>query len=110
MHTHSSPIVSVDLIGTYGDMSSGPMHNQGLDQNVDVKKTEMGHKETFPKETEEDFILVTMDNKSLHSPPATEVLTSREETLATMQDILELLTHRVPCMRKRRKIPMLVHW
>ena len=38
MHTHSSPIVSVDLIETYGVMPSGPMHNQGLEQNVDLNQ------------------------------------------------------------------------
>ena len=37
MHTHSSLIFSVDLIQTYGDMPSGPMHDQGLDPNVDLR-------------------------------------------------------------------------
>ena len=69
-----------------------------LRKKFDVKKTEMGHKETFPKETKEDVILVTLDKKSLHSPPAAGVLASREETIAILQDGLELLTHRVPCM------------
>ena len=69
-----------------------------LRKKFDVKKTEMCHKETFPKETKEDVNLVTLDKKSLHSPPAAKVLASREETLATLQDSLEILTHRVPCM------------
>ena len=56
----------------------------------------MCQKVTFRKE--EDVNLVTLDKKSLHSPPAAEVLASREETLATLQGGLELLTHRVPCM------------
>ena len=38
MHTHSSPIVSVDIIETYGDMSLEPIHDQGLDRNTDLKK------------------------------------------------------------------------
>ena len=38
MHALSSHIVSVDLIETYGSMPSGPMHNQGLDQNADLKQ------------------------------------------------------------------------
>ena len=58
----------------------------------------MCHKVKFPKETKEDVNLVTLDKKSLHSPPAAEVLASGEETLATLQDSLELLTYRVPCM------------
>ena len=64
----------------------------------DVKKKEMGHKEKFPKELKEDSILVTLDKKSLHSPSAAEVPSSREDTFSTLQDSLELLTHRVPCM------------
>ena len=63
-----------------------------------VRKLEMCHKEKFPKETKEDVNLVTLDKESPHSPPTVEVLTSREETLALLQDSLELLTHRVPCM------------
>ena len=62
------------------------------------RKPEMCHKETFPKETKEDVILVTLGKESLHSPPTVEVLASEEETLATFQDSLEILTHRVPCM------------
>ena len=69
-----------------------------LRKNFDVRKIEMCHKETFPKETKEDFNLVTLDKNSLHSPPTAKVLASREDTLATFQDSLELLTHRVPCM------------
>ena len=38
MHTHSSPIVLVDLIETYGDMPLGSMHNQGLEQDADLKQ------------------------------------------------------------------------
>ena len=38
MNTHSSPIFSISLIETYGDMPSGPMHNQGLEQNADLKQ------------------------------------------------------------------------
>ena len=34
MHPQSSPIDSVDLIKTYGDMPPGPMHNQGFYQNA----------------------------------------------------------------------------
>ena len=37
MHELSSHIVSVDLIETYGDMPSGSMHNQGLEQHVDLE-------------------------------------------------------------------------
>ena len=69
-----------------------------LRNNFDERKPEMYPKETFPKETKEDVILVTLDKESLHSPPGAEVLASREETLATLQGGLELLTHRVPCM------------
>ena len=69
-----------------------------LRKKFDVKKTKMCHKETFPKKTKEDVDLVTLDKESLHSPPAAEVLASGEETLATLQGGLELLTHRVPCM------------
>ena len=43
-------------------------HN--LRNKFDVRKPEMCPKETFPKETKEDVILVTLDKKSLHSPPA----------------------------------------
>ena len=67
-----------------------------LRKKFDMKKIEMCHKVTFPKE--EDVNLVTLDKKSLHSPPVAEVLASREETIATLQDSLELLAHRVPCM------------
>ena len=38
MHTYSSHIVSLDIIETYGNMPSVPMHNQGLEQNVDLKQ------------------------------------------------------------------------
>ena len=38
MHEHSSNIVSVDLIESYEDMPSGLMHNQGLEQNADLKQ------------------------------------------------------------------------
>ena len=38
MHAHSSHIVSIDLIETYENLPSGPMHNQGLEQNVDLKQ------------------------------------------------------------------------
>ena len=38
MHTHSSPIVSVYLIETYGDMPSGPLHNQGLGHSADLEQ------------------------------------------------------------------------
>ena len=55
----------------------------------------MCHKVTFPKE--EDVNLVTLDKKSLHSPPAAEVLASGEETLAFLQDILDILTYLGPC-------------
>ena len=71
-----------------------------LRRKFDVRKLEMCHKETFPKETKEDFNLVTLDKRSLLSPPAIEVLASKEETLPTLQDSLELLTHRVPCITK----------
>ena len=84
---------------------SNLFHN--LRKEFDGRKLEMCHKVTFPEE--EDFILVTLEKKTLHSPPVAKVLASGEETLATLQDSLELLTHRVPCMRKRRKIPALVH-
>ena len=57
----------------------------------------MCHKEKFPKETKEDVNLVTLDKESLNSPPVVEVLASSEETLANLQDSLELLTHRVSC-------------
>ena len=69
-----------------------------LRRNFDVKETKMCHKETFPKETKDDVNLVTLDKESLHSPPVAEVITSREETLATLQCILDLLTHGVSCM------------
>ena len=58
----------------------------------------MCHKETFPKETKEDVILVTLDKGSLHSPPAVEVFASGEETIETLQDSFELSTYTVPCM------------
>ena len=38
MHTHSSPIVLVDLIETYGDIPLGPMHNQGLEKHADLEQ------------------------------------------------------------------------
>ena len=38
MHELSSHIVLVDLIETYEDMPSGPMHNKGLEKNVDLKQ------------------------------------------------------------------------
>ena len=66
-----------------------------LRKEFDVRKPEMCHKVTFPKE---DVNLVTLHKNSLHLPPATEVLASREETLALLQDSLEILTHRGPCM------------
>ena len=69
-----------------------------LRKEFDVRKPKMCHKVTFPKETKEDANLVTLDKKSLHSPPAAKVLASKEETVATLQDSLDLLTHRVPCM------------
>ena len=69
-----------------------------LRKKFDVKKIDMCHKKTFPKGTKEDVNLVTMDKRSLHSPPAAEVLASGEETLASLQDSLKLLTYRVPCM------------
>ena len=67
-----------------------------LRKEFEVRKLEMCHKVTFPKE--EDVNLVTLDKKSLHSPPAAEVLAFGEETLASLQDSLDLLTYRVPCM------------
>ena len=69
-----------------------------LRKKFNVKKIEMCHKEEFPKETKEDVILVTLDKESLHSPPAAEVLVSREETLSSLQDSIKLLTYRIPCM------------
>ena len=69
-----------------------------LRKKYNVRKTEMCHKETFPKETKEDAILVTLDKESLHSPPAAKALVSGGETLASLQDSLELLTYRVTCM------------
>ena len=36
--------------------------------------------------------------RSLPSPPVAEVLVSREEALAPLQDSLELLTYGVPCI------------
>ena len=38
MHELSSHIVSVNLIENYEDMPLGPMHNQGLEQNADLKQ------------------------------------------------------------------------
>ena len=63
-----------------------------------MRKTDMCHKETFPKETKKDGILLTMDKESLYLPPAVEVVVSGEETFSSFQDILEPLTHRVSCM------------
>ena len=37
-----------------------------LRKNFDVIKPEILHKETFPKETKEDAILVTLEKRSLH--------------------------------------------
>ena len=56
-----------------------------LRKKFDVRRPGMCHKEKFPKETKEDFILVTLEKESLHSPPAIEVLASRGETLASLQ-------------------------
>ena len=75
-------------------------HN--LRNKFDVRKPEMCHKETFPEKSKEDVILVTLDKESLHSPRAIKFLVSGEETLASLQDSLEILTYRVSCMRKRR--------
>ena len=36
MHSLSSHIVSIPLIETYGDMPSGVLHDQGLEQHVDL--------------------------------------------------------------------------
>ena len=47
-----------------------------LKKEFDVRKPEMCHKVTFPKEAKENFNLVTLDKKSLHSPPVAEVLAS----------------------------------
>ena len=69
-----------------------------LRNKFDVKKKDMSRKETLRKETKEDVIVFTLDKRSPHSPLAAEVLASREETLETLQDSLEILTHRVPCM------------
>ena len=101
-------IVALHVLGEANDWWFGHMEHvrvtkysdlfHKLRRKFDVKETYMCHKETFPKETREDVILVTLDKRSLHSPPAAEVLASREETLETLQDILELLTHRFPCM------------
>ena len=63
-----------------------------------IIKPKICHKETFPKEIEEDVNLVTPDKESLNSSSATEVLISRGETLASLQYSLKLLTYRVPCM------------
>ena len=41
-----------------------------LRKKFDMRKTEKYPKETFPKETKEDFNLVTLDKESPHSPPA----------------------------------------
>ena len=69
-----------------------------LREEIDVRKLEMCHKVKFPKETKENVNRVTLDKKSLHPPPAAEVLTSKEKTLSSLQDSFELLTYRVPCM------------
>ena len=69
-----------------------------LRKEFDVRKQKRYHKETFPKGTKEDVSLVTLEKESLHSLPAAEVLASREETIATLQDSNELVTYRVPCM------------
>ena len=38
MHTISSHIVSIPLIETYGDMPSGILHDQGLEQHANLKQ------------------------------------------------------------------------
>ena len=38
MHIHPSHIISLPLIETYGNMPSGPMHNQGLEQYADLEQ------------------------------------------------------------------------
>ena len=65
-----------------------------------TKYSDFFHKlrKKFDVEKREDVNLVTLDKRSLLSPPATEVLVSREETLASLQDSLKLLPYRVPCM------------
>ena len=99
-------IVTLHLLGEAKDLWFGHMEHAKVTKYSDFfhklrkefygRKPEMCHKVTFPKE--EDVNLVTLDKDSLHSPPATEVLTSREETLTNFQNSLELLTHRFPCM------------
>ena len=89
------------MIGGFGHMEHARVTKYSdffhkFRNKFDVKKTEMCYKETFPKE--EDVNLVTLDKKSLHSPPAAELLAPGEETFASLQDSLSLLTHRLPCM------------
>ena len=69
-----------------------------LRKKFDMRQREICHKDTFPKETKEDAILITLDRESLHSPPAAEVLVFGGETLSPFKDSLKTLTHRVPCM------------
>ena len=63
-----------------------------------MRRRQVSHKETSPKETKENVNLVTVDKRSLFSPPIAEVLVSGEETLASLQSSLDLLTYGVPCM------------
>ena len=71
-------------------------HN--LRKKFDMEKIELCYKEASPKETKDNINLVTLNKRSLLSPPVAEVLLSREETLAYLQSSLELLTYGVPCM------------
>ena len=68
MHTHSSHIVSVDLIETYEDMPSGPMHNQGLEQNVDLKQQTITMKRTLDLIKEEIKIYPSFSLMDEHDP------------------------------------------
>ena len=47
MHTHSSHIISADIIKNYEEIPSRPMHNQGLEQNVDLKQQTITMKRTL---------------------------------------------------------------
>ena len=59
-----------------------------LRKKFDMKKTELCYKGASPKGTKENVNLVTLDKRSLLSPPAAEVLVFGEETLSSLHGSL----------------------
>ena len=68
MHGILSHIVLVDLIGTYEDMPSGPVHSQGLERNADLKQQHITMQRTLDLIKEEMKSYPSLSLKNYNQP------------------------------------------